>query len=354
MPELESRSQPWEIAQQGPPGKTVTLGGASAPHGRRRKAPVADTEFELRMEEFFYPGVRSPGWNIFGDRESPIILRGRFMDSELGPRGALAKLLEVKDLIKDGVKCAIRWGSLLTYVGLPHKIRAGREDAAEIAYELTIKVAFDGDLGRRLALPDPPTSPFDQAQLIADKTKEITDILRKGIAPNEELFPDFLAPFEDLINAVNGAVAEFLHAAEAIDDFESALAGDIRRLVGGIGQVRTAMLTLNQALDNAILDAAIINRTAANEYAFARGVADGDLAAIDILALLADLDVQARRAEQGRTFKTIVAREGDTWEDIARRELGSADAAQSIKDANNIRYAEKPFGGRSYLIPLRT
>lgn len=354
MPELESRSQPWVITQLRPPFKSISLGDASAPHGRRRKGAVTETDFELRMETTRYPGQRRPSWNIFGDKESPIVLRGRLMDSALGPRGARAKLLEVKNLIKDGVECSVRWGSLLSYVGLPHRIRAGREDAAEIVYEISIDVAEDAELARRIALPDPPQPPITTALAIDAKLLEITSILRKGIAPNEELFPDFLAPFEDLINAVNGAVAEFLHAAEAIDDFESALAGDIRRLVGGIGQVRTAMLTLNQALDNAILDAAIINRTAANEYAFARGVAAGDLAAIDVLALLADLDVQARRAEQGRTFRTIVAREGDTWEDIARRELGSADAAQSIKDANNVRYGEKPVGGRSYLIPLRT
>jgi hypothetical protein len=51
-------------------------------------------------------------------------------------------------------------------------------------------------------------------------------------------------------------------------------------------------------------------------------------------------------------FRQSTVREGDTWESIARRELGSAQHAEAVLRSNPLMSGDRPRAGRTVLIPL--
>lgn len=350
---LQTHSQPWVISQLDPPNQTIRLEGLSAPHGRRRRKPIMETEWELRQQKTYYPGRRKPTRHHFGDQESDIVLVGRFMDTELDTGGAVDKRQEVRQFAAAARRVRVRWGSVASYQGIIAKVRTGFEDAANITYEITIEVDADEDLAVRRVISVQPIAPTQVAGFVL---KEIATVRApfqtdSGL-PNFDVLQDAISAMSSVVSTVNLASATFLSAAEAVRDFTSATSGQLKRLLGGITQLKTAMITMQNAFDSIALDSVLFVRTATVETTWQGLKNESNLSALNVLSLLADLEVSARSALGSPGFQTIIARDGDTWESLATRAIGGPDGANALRDANGVRYGEKPIGGRSYVVPV--
>ena len=135
--------KPWTFTQVAGDQKVLTLAGESAPHGRPRASPVVEDEMALRDTAVYYPGNRRPTRHLFGEIHTDWTLNGRFSDRFLGPAGARAKVLEIKEFIADQQQVTIAWGDILAATGLVRRIKPSRESESEIAWTLT--VGIDGD-----------------------------------------------------------------------------------------------------------------------------------------------------------------------------------------------------------------
>ena len=138
------QQQPWTFVQQGPPNRTLTLSGPNAPFGRPRKGAVMEQERELRMGTTYYPGNRVPDRHIFGDKHTPIILTGRFMDSRIGVLGGAQAMWDQLDqFVSDQVICRAQWGSVAAFTGIITKCKRGTESAEEFTWSLTMDIDSD-------------------------------------------------------------------------------------------------------------------------------------------------------------------------------------------------------------------
>jgi len=344
-------TQAWKIIQLGPPNKTLTLQGYNAPFGRPRKGSVVDTEFELRESETYYSFRRKPSRHIFGDKESPMILHGRWMDSAIsGPGSAIAFGRYVKQMVADKVRVSVAWGTTASYVGLMTKLRIGRESPAEIVWELTIKVDADVDLVRESAFLNAMITPISQATQIDAAFKNYVATVEDDPI-SLDLNPSFLDMLRGLVSAANQAAAALLAAADAAQDYTAATAQQLARLRGAVSQFQTAIANMQDTIDTADIDAITFVRSANTDTRWIAYKAESDLQGGDIRALLADMDREVQLAQRGRGTSSYMATLFDTWESISTAVFGTADGAQAIRDANGVRFGQKPVAGQSYLIP---
>lgn len=344
-------SLPWVITQQDPPGRIVRLEGGAAPHGRRRKSPLVKTTFELRKQETYYSGRRPPSRHVFGDKESPITLTGRLMDINLGQGKAIEKRDELKQLVADGVTVLVKWGSVISYLAFPDKLTIGVEDEANFTYELSMSVDSDTDLVRRRGPLPAPAPPAALANVIADLGARATAPFQL-INPLADILPDVVNGLSGAVSLLNTASATLLSAAESVDDFEEASVMQLRRLLAGLNQFKTAAIqfqTVFEAIRDEDITFAKDQSDVRLRLAAARAFAED--ATIELLALAADMESRLSTVEVSRAFVAIVAKLGDTWESLATQVLGSPGAAQLLRDANDITYGEQPQPGRSYLVP---
>lgn len=350
--DLQTQSQPWTMKQLEPPFDEFRLEGLSAPHGRRRRKPVMQTDFELRQKKTFYAGRRKPTRHHFGDQESDIVLTGRFMDSALGSGGAITKRRELRDFAAAARPIRVRWGSLVSYQGLMTKVQTALEDTANITYAITIEVDADEDLVARRTLPSPPVSPTQMANLVNEELIKMRFPVQTDTGlPNFALLQSAIDFMASVVSDLNLASATFLSAAEAVRDFASASTGQLKRLLGGISQLKTSMITLQNTFDTMQIETMLFVQNAETLVRWDEQRKDSALSTVAIMSLLSDLEVSTRAVISRPGFATIIARDGDTWESLATRVLGGPSGAISLRDANGIRFGEQPQPGRTYMVP---
>lgn len=352
MTTLKTNGRPWVFLQMEPPGKTLRLEGASAPHGRPRKKPIMDTEFELRQSETYYAGQRIPTRHITGDKESPMILVGRFSDRVLGEGGANEKRLDFKEFWAQGRSTMVTWGQIVSYLCMPGKAKFGIESESEISYELELKVDADADL---VVGPPRPTMTFSPKASIPS-IKALEENVRRFTVPPRaglpELNPAFFDALADLVSKFNSASAELLAAAAYVDDVSTAASANVKRLLGGIHQYQTALARIDQTIASFAVDAVVAVRSSRTEIDWYTNRAAAQSAIADLRATLSDTRRDAVAATRGASYRAIIAKQADTWESIASRELGGPGAAIAIRDANGAMFGEQPISGRRVLIPL--
>jgi len=78
---------------------------------------------------------------------------------------------------------------------------------------------------------------------------------------------------------------------------------------------------------------------------------DAELAGIAVQAVMAAMQAQIDAIVRGNPTTAIVAQIGDTWESMAVRTVGSVEAAQTLRDLNNVLAGTKPVPGRKYQVP---
>lgn len=342
--------QSWEFRQVGPPNKILTLSGQAAPHGRLRREAVANTRLELRDNETFYGGKRSPTRQVFGDKQTPMVLRGRWSDQFLGVGGTQKQIVSFKNFVADQQLATVKWGSIVAYIGLPFAFEEWWETDSDARWEFTIKLDEDMSLDALSQPVVPIKSPADSINaLTADFAKFLATVRVNAIA--EDFSPSFLDLIDDAISKFNSASATLINAAKSVQDFESALASDIKRLRGGINQFRTAALVIQNTVDSIPIDSQLFNRSAETDTKYFAYTTQSAIALFDMLAILADLDIRAERSQRGTARVTTKAQDGDTWESISNRVYYSPDGAQRLRDANGVRYGSLPTPGFDYVVP---
>lgn len=346
----------WEFRQLGPPNKTITLNDYQAPFGRLRKNAVIETEFELRMAEVRYAGLRVPTRQHFGDKESDIVLKGRWSDKFLGKNGANQLAVQVKQFIADAVVCTVSWGQVCAYVGLPAKLRIGREDSQNMTWEITVLVDEDKALTSFVPNIDDLRTRSPVSQL-AQVNEDLSNFML--VAPDPDLLanlsPAFLDDLASLVNRLRNATAEFYTATQYLQDWTSATGEQLQRAIGAVSQLSSAVENVQGAVNTASIDGIIFARTADTDYEWAEYASTSDYYAESVLYDLAQMQRQAQLAQQGGQGQvTTVAQGGDTWESISDRVYGDPDGASTLRDANGITYGQLPTPGTSYVVPLNS
>lgn len=342
----------WEFRQSGPPNKVITLNSYQAPFGRLRKTAIIDTEFELRETKVYYGGLRVPDRVIFGDKESPILLKGRWSDKYLGTGGAVALRDEFKQFVADAVPVTVKWGQIVAYAGLCQKLRIAMEDRANLAWELSIEV--DEDLNLTKVVPTIDGVPQSPGTSTNNITGDLNDLVF-NVTNNplgDDLSPSFFEQMTSLINALRNAEANFYDVTADFQDYITATHEQISRLLGAISSLETSVQNIQDAIDTATVDGILYYRTAETDYSWLNYKLQNDLSADNLLYELAQMDKQCRLAVQGQNTVTTRAQDGDTWESISNRVYGQPDGAATIRAANGITYGQLPNPGQTYVVPL--
>lgn len=338
-----SSAKDWLFTQLGPPNHTLQLSGYAAPFGRQRQKPVVTDAIKVRSNTVYYPGSDGPPTrHIFGVKYEPWELSGRFMDQWGGQGYAKTQADFVKQFVRDQQPVAIQWGDILTARGLLESFEPARESEQQIAWKLIVLIDEDASAAPPRTQPSVPTP----RQII----NSLVDL--KPLKLDLPIKPSILDAIDNLVGSFNSAIANVTNIANQIDSFEKALAGDIKRLRAGIGQLRTAALSYRNTIAALNADLALTRRSASTDITGLGSIADADIATNAALGKLAALEKQAEIAERGKASTSYVAQMGDTWESLSIRFYNAPDKAQKLRDANGARYGTQPEPGRSYKVPF--
>jgi hypothetical protein len=343
--------KPWIFQQLGGQRNHFTLSGLHSPHGRPRQKPVVVESEKLRMQTTPYDeeGV-DPTRHIFASQHEPWELTGRFQDRELGKRGALEKKQELQEFYRAKQLVSIKWGDVVAYRGILSEI--GFKIEAEYDIEYFIKIELDADDTRPvIAAPKTPRGPNS----LMLEINLMLDLLKSKLlaVPNAlDLRPSFLEFLEDLVAAVLTPFAFMTSISDQIGSFENALAGDLRRLVAGVNQGKTACLNLRDATESALLFDIIMVPNGNNTVRWLNTKADVDSTLSALLALLADFIREINVSSRGSLERTETANDGETWETFSNRIYGGPDGAGKLRDANAVSAGSKPQAGKRYHIPV--
>lgn len=344
-------AQDWRFTQLTGLRRTLTLAGATAPHGRPRSGAVVSDGIKLRRQRVFYPdgANRPPTTHIFGTEWTDWELKGRFSDRDLGKGGTKSLIQEWQSFVRDGQEVQISWGDVLTARGLIDDFEPGRESEFECSYRIVVLIdSREIDGGRSaFVIPKQPLQMCTALQLeLLEGVGRIPSLPHAG-----DLKPSFLETLEDAVSSLNGFSASLLNVAGEIDAFAEGTLDQLERLRAGVAQMRTAMNRLRGTFETTTNDAALLARAANTDVQWMATRANADVSSMRILAMLEELDREAELARRGRAVAVHVAKLGDTWESISTLFYGGPDGAGTIRSANGVQYGELPVPGRDYQIP---
>lgn len=345
-------SKDWTFTQLGPPYKKLILSGWSAPFGRPRHEPVVTETLAIRQKTTYYPGTDTPPTrHVFGDKYEPWELKGRWMDSVGGKDYAKEQAAYVRAFVRDKQPVAIAWGDITGAEGFIDKLEIGRESEQHVTWKLSILIDADTS-----------TVQAQTANYLASPPSKSLQALRAALQKVAKPLPttppviklSVLDALDNMVGSFNSAIASVLGVVGQIESFEKAALGDIRRLRGGLHQLRTAALTLRNTVSSLAQSSEMFtSRSAAAELHFGTYFTKTDVDMTRALGAAAEMDRQAAVAERGRAGTTHRAQRGDTWESLAARYLGSPDKAQDLRDMNGAKFGEQPTPGTAIRVPLR-
>jgi hypothetical protein len=342
--------QPWEFRQLGPPNKTLVLDGPNAPYGRPRKGAVVEEELELRASVTYYPGNDEPDRHVFGTKQTPITLTGRFMDSRIGVvGGAQAKWDEMSAFVKDQIMVHAQWGGIYASTGLLTKCKRGAESDDEFTWSLTMEVNTDDTkpIKGPTQAPVNTSDQVDQIVLLVAKA----NVFANDIPEDIEFQPTFLDSIHNLLSNINAITGTFKGFAESVDNFVSELSSDVAHFRAAINQCSQACTQLQITLSSAENDPAVVAARGPSQNTWGRNRAEAEESLLEVLAVLAVIDVTAELVLKGTPSTTYTANNGDTWESIARSQLGSAGLADQLRSSNGAIYGTQPIAGQVIHIP---
>ena len=340
-----SSPKDWVFRQLGGPNKRLVLSGWSAPFGRQRKAPVVVDETTIRQKSTYYPGTdAAPTRHIFGIKYEPWELNGRFMDTDGGKDYARRQVDFVKDFVRDQQQLSIAWGDILLVGGFIDKFAAARESEQHVAWKMHVLV--DEDYGSLPASAQP--------SVVSPKTY-LPDLAKVAVPlPTKPpiLKPSLLDSLDNMVSSFNSAIANLVNIVNSVDSFERAILGDVKRLRAGIGQVRTAALTLRNTISSIQTNSLLISRSAGSDIQGLSYIAQTDVDLVRTLGRIAELDRQAEIAERGKATTSYVVQLGDTWESLSTKFFNSPDKAAKLREINAAKYGAQPEPGSSIKVPF--
>lgn len=336
----------WVFQQLAGERKRFTFSGKIAPHGRPRKKPVVSDGFEVRQSRtFFDDGVSTR--HIFSLKYHDWDLEGRFRDIDLFPGGAKEKATELARFVADRQPVSIRWGDIISYVGFIVDVQFKREAEHDIEWHLKIEIDEDD------AKPQKPPIVFEKRTEFSDVAFQL-QLLEHRLTPRLsdgfKINTSALDAIESIVSLINTPTAIFLDITSQIEAFERATETQLRRLVGGAHQVQTALYDLRDLFETS--QGILVTSTRGADVAWTVRKAEIDLMIAAILADLADSTRQVELELRGRTFTSVQAHDGDSWESLSIEAYGGPDGAQKLRDANGIKYGERPIPGRDYQVPV--
>jgi hypothetical protein len=324
---------------------TLSLAGAFAPHGRPRQRPVVVDAVSIRNTEVYYPGNAVPTRHLFGTREEPWELNGRFSDRNGGPEYARTLTEYVKRFVADQQQVRIAWNGIVAANGFIESFEPGRESAAEVAWRMTIRI--DEDLLRVIRKRDPvEADPKTYVLNIQDYIDEAWDDAL-DIPPTLKV--GLIDSLGSLIGSINSAVASVAKIADQMNSFQQGLVSELRRLRAGLRQLRTSVIKARNAYADLVAGTAVVSSNSDDSLAFWNAQGTTGAAMLSAILEIERMDAAAREAERGKIKGVYVARDGDTWESIAQQTLGSAERAADIRNANGA--TGNPVPGTEYIIP---
>ncbi len=342
-----SLTNDWVIVQQAGERKVLQLTGWSAPMGRPRHSTVVSDGIEVRHSDTRYPGNPEVTRHLFGTKLDDFELTGRFMDSVGGKGFAQAKTEEVKQFVADQQEVTIRWSDIIQATGFIEKFIPKREGPGDTAWSMTILIDRDDKADRPTASPLAQQGP----QYLVRKIEPMVSAISTDIVDDHRLRGNILDLFDNAVSAVTTAFSYLADVAEQIDSFVKAGVGTVNRFRAAVHQFQTVALQMRATIERVLPDDALATRMATEEQQWAdtRARFSSNLALI--LAELADIDRQARTAQQGRIRAIVTAKQGDTWESLSIRVYGSSDRAADLIEANLMASGEQPEPGTDYIAP---
>jgi len=338
--------------------KTITLEGYAAPFGRPRQKPVVKDKLELRNSRVQYPGSDNVTRHVFGTKRPPITLAGRWMDKFLGEGRSEELINRFEDLVQDGRLCAVSWGNIVSYIGLPVSIEIDRESATQVAWTLEIDVDRRQDTRTVSDIPQ-----LRSNQTIGDKVQELLlesqlkDWVSTGIISQPgggpELKPQLFDSVGDILGNIGTATSQVAKYANQVDDFEKASVNTLQQFRANIHQIKTGYVALTDTMSAIPIDASLFIRQADDDIKFLTFQNKTEYDSLILLQILADLERDTNRIETGLSTTSYTARDGDTWEFMATKFYADAGKSDIIRQANGIRYGERPSAGRTYLVPTQ-
>lgn len=340
----------WRFQQLGGPLKTLELAESAAPHGRARKSPVVTDGVEMRESETYYPDNDTPTRHVFGDRQEPWEIKGRFRDRGKGGGVgfAKAKTEEVKAFYRDHQRCRITWGDIVSVVGLITRFSPGRESAGEVAWEMTIKVDSDDFAEKPKKRKVDTQKPVDYANRIRNLMRESLNKLPRDTSMNGDIFD----AVDSLVSVVTTATGALQSAADDVASFEKGLLGQLNRIDSAVAQVRNAVFVFKETFTSLEAGVALQRERSEENLRLWDSQTSAEEAVRETLAELAVMDRAVKAAKSGKTRTTHEARQGDTWESISTQHYGTPDRAIDIIAANNVPAGSKPVPGVEYIIPV--
>lgn len=297
--------------------RKIVLSGTTAPMGGTRHEAAFVDGGDLRHTRRYEAGQRAPVVHVTGTQEHEWEIKGHHRDSLLGTRGAARELIDRIEAIREsGRPLRIVWGDQLRR-GLLSKAKYPVEAEGEFRYELTFSIFDKGD----------PPARAERRRLIdigpsVLEPLEALDSVRASLrVPGLGL--DVQGTLDELFGAVLSPLADLIALAEAIEDEAVTLADALTSFASRCQIVFGRLLNLFAFVEAFRPDDERDARAAA---AWRRAQAEA-LARLDRAAQRAfEVGVDAELKAQGEwSGAIVVAAEGDTLEEIARR-LGCARA----------------------------
>ena len=360
----------WTFQQLSDPKTTLTLPGWQAPFGRPRNGAIFNAGLKINKQRTNYPGVNVPPTiHKFGTELKPIEMHGRWMDRAMAQVwGAQKMVKDWKTFVSDQCVVRMTWGSIFSYQIFIDDMDFEIEGPGDVAWKLKAECLVD-DQGEFTATPLPAQPPFDIASRMQFLMQMMQNKMSLFSSPSYASLLGMLNQISDQLDSIkaqiNAPFARIYNTCSALTSFETAVSSDLTSMLAGISSMRTGVLALRDTTDFTFSSAAELNTpnalavqglnagifTGADMMQFATDKQDSDTAASAMLRELSLLQTQIEKARRGHPQKAHAAQDGDTWENIAERTMGSADGARKIRAMNGIQYGQRPVAGRQYIIP---
>lgn len=330
----------WIITQIGGE-KSITLSGATAPHGRARHSSIINDSIKLRKTKVYYPGNDSPTTIVYGIRYEDIVLKGRFSSAysykeALTEDGVNTIVEYIKAMVKDKYPITVAWGSIIAIEGTFDTVSFERESPGEVAYTITINV--DNDLLSYKAIDDDLNfsgfegEVFDAAKTISKNMEKIK--VEALAAPDISIF--------DAINkvsyALNAPIRSFVKCATQIKDARNQTVASLNRFKSSIIQVKNGYSILMDEYEK-------LNNDKDNFIVATRGYGEET----NDLLIIKRLDEKSKKLKFSKIKMIIKALDGDTWGSLSERGGIGMGHGEDVKNANG--GVDNPIEGTNYIIP---
>ena len=156
------------------------------------------------------------------------------------------------------------------------------------------------------------------------------------------------------LSAFSAITATFVNLAHSVDNFDANLAADVVSFRASIAQFKTATLGIQREMSTGVNDFSIATGQASSQNSWAQNQAIANESWLEILGVLAAMDLQAEIVLKGIPDKTYTVCDHDTLESVAKSQLGSAGQADNLRQANGLRYGGSLTPGQVLHIPKPT